>query len=327
MEKQIKLACIGGGTGLSTILRGLKKHSCSITAIVTVSDNGGSSGMLRKEMQVLPPGDIRNCLLALAETEPVIEEMFQYRFKEGSMSGQNMGNLFLAVLSDLYQNFGLAVEKAAEVLRVKGRVLPVTLESIQLQAFFEDGGMLTGETEIVEACKTGRREIGRISLVPENPGAYSHVVDALMEADVVLLGPGSLFTSVVPNLLVAGVAEALAKTRATVVHVANIMTQPGETEGFNLRDHVRAIESYLEPGTIDVVVCNSAKVNGEILKHYLDDGAAFVENDCDGCTVIEAPMAIVEEKGGFIRHDADALAQIIQAIAEGEVDGCRSRRL
>ncbi len=307
----MKLACIGGGTGLSTILRGLKKHSDNITAIVTVSDNGGSSGILRREMNMLPPGDIRNCLLALAETEPVFEDLFQYRFKEGSLRGQNLGNLFLAALTDMYQNFGHAVEKANDILRVRGRVLPVTLEDIELEAHFVDGTTLVGETQIVEACKEERKEIKKISLLPANPKVHSHVIDAIEEADIVLLGPGSLFTSIVPNLLVDGVAEALKRTKAKVVYVGNIMTQPGETEGFSLSDHLGVIESYLEPNTIDMVVCNSAHVNGDILKNYLQDGAAFVRNDCESYLVIEAPMALVEDKEKHIRHDADVLAEII----------------
>lgn len=317
MRKGIKLACIGGGTGLSTTLRGLKKYTDNITAIVTVADNGGSSGMLRREMNILPPGDIRNCLLALAETEPMLEQLFQYRFKEGSMEGQNLGNLFIAALTDIYQHFGLAVEKANEVLRVKGKVVPVTLEHIQLKALYEDGTTMIGEHEIVVASKADRKAIVEVELIPKEPEAYSHVIEAIYEADAVILGPGSLFTSIIPNLLVKGVSEALKATQAKVIYVANLMTQPGETDNYTLMDHLKKIEVYLEKGCIDYVIANNAFVDGEVLHHYLEDGAMRVVNDCkDAYLVVEIPIAGVEDREHYIRHDADILARVIIDILE-----------
>jgi uncharacterized cofD-like protein len=209
MYNHKRVTCIGGGTGLSTMLRGLKLFTPELTAIVTVADNGGSSGKIRREMNILPPGDIRNCILALAETEPIMEEIFQHRFREGSLEGQNLGNLFLAALTQIYGSFEQAVEKANEVLRVKGQVLPVTTENVELLATYEDGSQVLGEHEIVYTNKVVRKRIVRVQLVPEQPEAHLKAIEAILKADIIVLGPGSLYTSIIPNLLVKGISEAI----------------------------------------------------------------------------------------------------------------------
>jgi uncharacterized cofD-like protein len=242
ITKNKKIVCIGGGTGLSTMLMGLKQYTNNLTAIVTVSDNGGSSGILRREMNILPPGDIRNCLLALAETQPIMEEIFQYRFSEGSLEGQNFGNLFIAALNGIYGSFEVAVEKATEVLAVKGKVLPVTVENVELCASYKDGSVIVGESEIVIANKMERKEIDKVSLVPRTPKAYNKVLDAILEADIIVLGPGSLYTSIIPNLLVKGITEAIKESQGQLVYVSNIMTQPGETDKYTLNKHINIIE-------------------------------------------------------------------------------------
>lgn len=314
MYSKKRVVCIGGGTGLSTMLRGLKRHTDELTAIVTVADNGGSSGILRREMNILPPGDIRNCLLALAETEPIMHEIFNYRFSEGSLDGQNLGNLFLAALTGIYGSFEAAVEKANEVLAVKGQVLPVTTENVQLKATYEDGTMITGEHEIVYTNKVVRKKIHQVELEPSDPQAYSKSIEAIRKADLIILGPGSLFTSIIPNLLVDGISNAIRDSFATVVYVGNIMTQPGETDTFTLKMHVDEVEKYLGKGVIQFVVANNTVIDEEVEGHYMDDDAIVVENDLRTDTdynVIETDFAILSKCNGYLRHDAKKLAEII----------------
>lgn len=314
MYSKKRVVCVGGGTGLSTMLRGLKIHTDELTAIVTVADNGGSSGILRREMNILPPGDIRNCLLALAETEPIMHEIFNYRFSEGSLDGQNLGNLFLAALTGIYGSFEKAVEKANEVLAVKGQVLPVTTENVQLRATYADGTKITGEHEIVYTNKVVRKKIHKVELIPGQPEAYSKAVEAILKADLIILGPGSLFTSIIPNLLVHGVSEAIKASFATVIYVGNIMTQPGETDNFTLKMHVEEIENYLGKGVIQYVVANNTIIDSEVEGQYKDDDAILVKNDLKRDTdyyVIETDFAILSNCNGYLRHDAKKLAEII----------------
>jgi len=309
-----RVVCIGGGTGLSTMLRGLKITTQGITAVVTVADNGGSSGILRREMNILPPGDIRNCILALAETEPIMHDIFQYRFREGSLEGQNMGNLFLAALTDICGSFEEAVEKTNEVLAVKGQVIPVTTENVQLAAVYEDGSTIVGEHEIVYTNKIVRKKIEQVSLIPEKPKAYIKATQAIKKADLIVLGPGSLFTSIIPNLLVDGVCQAIKESFATVVYVGNIMTQPGETDKFTLRMHVEEIERYLGKHVIQYVIANDSTIDQATAEHYKDDDAIIVKNDLAmdvNYNVIETDIAVVSAREGYVRHSAKKLADII----------------
>lgn len=317
MYSHKRVACIGGGTGLSTMLRGLKLYTTELTAIVTVADNGGSSGQIRREMNILPPGDIRNCILALAETEPIMEEIFQHRFQEGSLKGQNLGNLFLAALTQIYGSFEKAVEKTNEVLRVKGQVLPVTTVDVELLATYEDGTQVLGEHEIVYTNKVVRKRIEKVALIPEHPEAYSKAIEAILKADIIVLGPGSLYTSIIPNLLVKGISDAIKKSNGTVVYVGNIMTQPGETDKYTLKMHVDAIEDYLGIGVIRYVIANQTELDKDIEGQYLDDEAIVVQNDYYNKTdfeIIKTDFAIVSDCTKYLRHDAKRLAEVIMAL-------------
>ncbi len=226
-----KIVAIGGGTGLSTMLRGLKRHTNNLTAIVTVADDGGGSGVLRQELGMLPPGDVRNCLEALANVEPVMGELLHYRFAEGSLKGQSFGNLFLAALNGISGSFDQAVSLMSQVLAITGRVLPVTTANVQLEAEFENGAKVLGESKIFYCKKREDCRIRRVRLLPQRPPALAPALEAISEADMIILGPGSLYTSIIPNLLVEGIARAVADADALKVYVANVMTQEGETEG------------------------------------------------------------------------------------------------
>jgi len=296
------------------MLRGLKLYTDEITAIVTVADNGGSSGILRREMNMLPPGDIRNCLVALAETEPLMQEVFKYRFKEGSLEGQSLGNLVMAALTDIYGSFEKAIEKTNEVLAVKGQVLPVTTEDVQLKATYEDGSKVVGEHEIVFTNKIVRKKIMNVELIPSEPQAYVKAIEEIYKADVIVLGPGSLFTSIIPNLLVRGISEAIRDSYAKIVYVGNIMTQPGETDNFTLKMHIDAIEEYLGKQVIEYVIANHSILDEDTEVHYREDDAIVVTNDIADdvhYNVIETDFALKTGKDGYIRHDSNRLAEII----------------
>ena len=255
----MKIAAIGGGTGLSTMLRGLKRISPSITAIVTVMDNGGGSGVLRQELGMLPPGDIRNCLQALANTEPTMEALLAYRFQDGALRGQSFGNLFLAALNGMCDTFDEAVARMSEVLAITGRVLPVTNENVQLLADFDDGVTVTGESQIAEYKKDLTRRIVRAYLSPEHPAALPACLDAIREADLIVLGPGSLFTSIIPNLLVPGVADAIRDSKGATVFVCGLADVQGETLHLNARDHVEALLDHGMRGLLDYVLIHSSR--------------------------------------------------------------------
>src|SRR5437588_570661 len=239
-----RIVCVGGGTGMPTVLRGLKHHSANITAIVTVGDDGGSSGRLRREHGILPPGDFRNNIVALAEVEPLMQRLFQYRFAEGSpLGGHSFGNLFVLAMSGITGNFEHALRETSRVLLVKGTILPSTLQDVEICAQFKDGSEVCGESTIPEIGKP----IERVSLRPEHPAAQPEAVSAILEADLIVVGPGSLYTSVVPNLLVEGLAKALIQSDGLKVYVCNVATQPGETDGYNVEAHVEALVRHL-PG-------------------------------------------------------------------------------
>ncbi len=312
-----RVAVIGGGHGLSTMLRGLKQYTKNITAIVTVADDGGGSGMLRDELGMLPPGDIRNCILALANTEPAMEELLDYRFSDGCLAGQSFGNLFLAALDGISDTFDQAVRRMGEVLAITGRVLPVTNQNVHLEAEFENGETVFGESRIFCAKKQTDSPIRRIRLVPEHPKALPESVGALLEADLIVLGPGSLYTSVIPNLLVDGIASAIVQSKALKVLVLNIMTQDGETEGYTGPDHLRALLAHGGEGLVDVCLANSAPVPQELAAAYRAEGAEPLdvrrgELEKMGVRVVEAPM--LTEEGGYLRHDAHRLARTLMEL-------------
>ncbi|ONI38617.1 hypothetical protein AN639_07510 [Candidatus Epulonipiscium fishelsonii] len=312
----MKVVAIGGGTGLSTLLKGLKKYTSEITAIVTVSDNGGGSGTLRQEMHILPPGDIRNCLVSLANTEPIMKNLLQYRFKEGPLEGQSFGNLFLATLSEVSGSFEKAVEISGKVLSITGRVLPVTLEDVDLYATFEDGMKLVGETEIVEYGKYKKAMIKSIILTPKNPKPTPDVINAIEQADVIILGPGSLYTSIISNLLVHQVATTIRKSKAQVFYIANIMSQPGETTGFTVEDHIKALEKYVGAYVIDKVIVNNTSLSKEYIQKYAEEGSHILKwnpNDLIWNRIlrIEADVSKINIEKQYIRHQSYKLADCI----------------
>ena len=313
---EIKVVAIGGGHGLSTMLRGLKRYTKDITAIVTVADDGGGSGMLREELGILPPGDIRNCILALANTEPTLEQLLNYRFTEGSLAGQSFGNLFLAAMNGISGSFDEAVHRMGDVLAITGRVLPVTDENVHLEAEFVNGSTVLGESKIFYAKKVNDCRIREVRLVPERPRALPESLEAIAQADLILLGPGSLYTSVIPNLLVEGVAEAIAASPALKIMVMNIMTQDGESEGYTGADHVRALIQHGAPGIVDVVIANNAELPESTLLPYRQEGVGPLVLDREavealGVEVREYPLALA---GRYVRHDTDALASAVMEV-------------
>lgn len=312
-----RVVAIGGGTGLSTMLRGLKHQDIDLTAIVTVADNGGGSGVLRQELGMLPPGDVRNCIQALANTEPTLSALLGYRFTEGSLKGQSFGNLFLAALNGMYGSFDKAVARMSEVLAITGRVLPVTTADVQLCAEFSGGIVVSGESEIAEFKKTTDARILRVWLTPERPAPLPECLDAIRGADLILLGPGSLYTSVMPNLLVEGISEAIRASRALRLYVMNLMTQDGETEGYAAADHIRALFDHGGDGLFTHCLLNSKPIPPEMLPSYAAEGAHPIEASDEelaalGVSVHRAPVARWEQ--GLIRHDSDALAEAVMEV-------------
>jgi len=249
-----KIVAIGGGTGLSTLLRGLKEYTGNLTAIVTVADDGGSSGRLRQELGILPPGDFRQCLVALADVEPLMTRLFQYRFTEGqALEGHSFGNLFIAAMTAITGNFERAIRESSRVLAVRGQILPSTLDNLTLCAEFDDDATVAGESAIPKEQK----RIRRIFLRPHRPAAYPEAIRAILEADLIVIGPGSIFTSVLPNLLVEDISRSIRSARAVKVYVCNVATEHGETDGFFVMDHIRAFESHVGPGLFQYVLVNN----------------------------------------------------------------------
>ena len=309
-----KVVAIGGGTGLSTMLRGLKQYTDRITAVVTVADDGGGSGVLRQELGMPPPGDIRNCLEALANVEPLISELMHYRFTDGSLRGQSFGNLFLAALNGISPSFDAAVAAMSQVLAITGRVLPVTNANVQLEAELASGARVLGESNIFYCKKRERCRIDRVHLLPERPPALPEVLEAIHAADMILLGPGSLYTSIIPNLLVEGVTEALKKTKAPKIYVCNVMGQPGETVGYTAFDHVRAIIKHGGEGLMDYCIVNSAPIPDAVRVRYASDGVSEVSIDREkfsecGIGLISAPL--IADGESLARHNPDLLANCI----------------
>lgn len=315
-KRQPRIAAIGGGHGLSSMLRGLKRYTKYITAIVTVADDGGGSGMLREDLGMLPPGDIRNCIMALANTEPTMAQLLNYRFTEGSLSGQSFGNLFLAAMNGISGSFDEAVQRMGEVLAITGRVLPVTNQNVYLEAEFDNGSRTLGESKIFYAKKINDCRIRQVRLVPEHPDALVDSVEAILDADIIVIGPGSLYTSIIPNFLVDGISEAIRASGAVREYVLNIMTQDGETEGYTGEDHVRALLEHAGGGVVDVCIANNAPVPEKWLAPYRREGADQIRLDrakieALGVAVREFPLCL---PGRYIRHNPDALSQAILSV-------------
>jgi uncharacterized cofD-like protein len=304
------VVAIGGGTGASGLLRGLKDHTDKLTAVVTVADDGGSSGRFRKEFAMLPPGDIRSCLAALSDAGPVLEKLFQYRFEEGDLKGHAFGNIFLAAMTQVTGDFEQAVREANRVLNVRGRVLPATGTKISLIAEHEDGSKTTGESLVGKVTKP----VARLSLKPDDAPAGTDVVDAIMTADVILLGPGSLYTSVLPCLLIHQIRRALLETPAVVGYVCNIMTQPGETQGFVASRHAEVIVEHTSDKLLDFVVVNTGRIPDRLSQAYAAENSVRVEPDLAKLSQLPGAPRIVTADlvaaDHVVRHQPGKLAEL-----------------
>jgi uncharacterized cofD-like protein len=317
-----RLVAIGGGTGLSTLLRGLKEFVAprpedasrypirDLAAVVTVTDDGGSSGRLCREYSVLPPGDIRNCMVALSQDEALLGRLFQYRFTTGQgLRGHSFGNLFLTALSHVTGDFTRAVRVSSEVLAIRGRIFPSTNQLVSLEAVLENGKRIVGESRI----GSSRHPIRRVRLSPRNAKPLPEVLEAIAAADLIVLGPGSLYTSVIPNLLVSGVAEAIEKSSATRVYIANAMTQPGETRNYALTDHVRAIQHHTQRKLLDWVVINNKSIAPDVAQRYRSEGAEPVVADVTELQRmgLRCVFDALIETHGVIRHNSKRLARLL----------------
>ncbi|MBR4949575.1 MAG: YvcK family protein [Clostridia bacterium] len=312
-----KVVVIGGGTGLSTMLRGLKKLPIDITAIVAVSDDGGGSGMIRSDLGILPPGDIRNCILALSNAEPTMTELLRYRFQDGNLKGQSFGNLFLAAMNGISMSFSQAVLKMCKILSVNGQVLPVTEEDVNLKGIFNDQSSIIGESKISEYIKKTGKKLDHVELIPENPKALDDALEEIRKAKMIILGPGSLYTSIIPNLLVNGISEAIRKSSAKKVYIANVMTQQGETEGYTLSDHISALHKHSFEDIIEYCLVNNRKGEEIYLEKYRLEGAEPVIIDDDKFTDSNIKFIkkdFLNEGGNYLRHDPRKLADVIYEL-------------
>jgi len=327
-NRELNLVALGGGTGLSTLLAGLKRlvgdHSSgdlwisNLSAIVTVSDDGGSSGRLRDELQMLPPGDIRNCMIALSEDSNLLSRLFRYRFRgQGELGGHSFGNLFLAALTEVTGDFTEAVRLSSEVLASKGHIYPATISDVRLAAELEDGSVVRGETQI----SASRAPIRRLRLEPEQCLPLPETLKAIRAADVITVGPGSLYTSILPNLLVSRVAAAIGESQATKIFICNLMTQPGETDNYTARQHLETTKSYAPEIHFDFVIVNDRRITKEQAQRYALEGAYQIGIDDDAIdAVLDESTQVVRtnllEAGEKVRHDSNLLARVVLACKQ-----------
>ncbi|MDF2722172.1 MAG: gluconeosis factor [Paenibacillus sp.] len=317
-----KIVVIGGGTGLSVMLRGLKEQPLSITAIVTVADDGGSSGVLRNELQIPPPGDIRNVLIALADVEPLLSQMLQHRFPSGgALAGHSLGNLILAAMKEITGDFVTGVRELSRVFAVRGRVLPACDHQIVLKALMEDGSIVTGESNIPKAGG----KIKRVFLEPADVSPLDEAVEAIREADAILVGPGSLYTSILPNLLVPKLAETIMQSEAVKIFICNVMTQPGETDNFSASDHIKAVYDHVGYHMFDYIIVNNGEIPQKVQNKYAEQGAKAVNLDISeieklGCQVIADRLVLFRT---YLRHDAEKLSHHIFQLVDRWMVGKR----
>jgi uncharacterized cofD-like protein len=320
--RPVRVVALGGGTGLSAVLRGLKKHVAErgksslgrliadLTAVVTVTDDGGSSGRLRREYRVLPPGDIRNCMVALSKDEHLLGKLFQYRFPAGrGLAGHSFGNLFLTALTNITGDFPRAVQVSAQVLAIRGRIFPSTAQNVTLEAVLEGGTIVPGETNISRS----RKRIATVRLVPRMVRPLPEVIKAIREADLILVGPGSLYTSILPNLLVEKMVDAITRSKATCVYIANLMTQPGETRHYSVADHVRAIYRHTRQPIFDFVVINQTPVSPRLLSRYKAEGAEPVDpslGELENMGVRYVTGDLLQQEG-VVRHNQERLTRLL----------------
>jgi uncharacterized cofD-like protein len=318
LERGPKIVVVGGGTGLSTLLKGLKDKTGNITAIVTVADDGGSSGRLREEFGVLPPGDIRNCLVALSDSGDLLGDLFQYRFTSGKgLHGHNFGNLFITALARVTGDFASAIRESSKVLAIRGNVYPATLETVKLLVRREDGTETLGESRMRDLAHS---PIEKLKLIPGDCAATTESVKAIREADAIVLGPGSLYSSVMPNLLISGIQKEIVRSKAPKIYICNVMTESGETDNFSVSDHVRAIIKHTDPNIVNYCVANTARIPEPMYKRYREDEnklpVKVEERDIkwmerEKITLIEADIASAKE---FVRHDTYKLSEVIMQI-------------
>ncbi|QHA01692.1 gluconeogenesis factor YvcK family protein [Dehalobacter restrictus] len=309
LKRGPKIVVIGGGTGLSALLKGLKEYTSNLTAIVTVGDDGGSSGRLRRELGILPPGDIRNCLVALAEKEDIMEELFSYRFDTGTLAGHSLGNLFLAGLAGRFGDFQKGIEQIGKVFALRGEVYPSTLSQITLNAYFEDGRFINGET----AIRTTPGKIKVLNIMPQDCRPLPGALAAIEDADLIVLGPGSLYTSIIPNLLVKGLRDKIASAKAPCIYVCNIMTEPGETDHYTVADHLKVIIEHGGKDLVDAVLAARENISQQVRERYQVEGAEVV----DGDAAEAEKLGVRYFEGSFytggevVRHNPDKLAKEI----------------
>lgn len=310
LEHGPRIVAIGGGTGLSTLLHGIKEYTSNITAIVTVADDGGSSGRLRQQFDIVAPGDIRNCLVALAADETMMRELFQYRFKQQTeFSGHSFGNLFITAMTQVTGDFEKALKESSKVLSIRGRVLPSTFDKVTLVAEHKDGRETIGEAQIPKSGEP----IKKIFIRPKDAVGAPDAVRAIQEAELIILGPGSLYTSIIPNLLLKEIREAVVAARVSKIYVCNIMTQLGETDNFKASDHVKELVAHTHPGVLDVCVVNVGKIPSDMLKKYASENSIPVVADSQ--TIKDFGYGVIEEdlanSVDHVRHDSDKLARIV----------------
>ena len=325
--KRIKLVLIGGGTGLSVLARGLKDFPIDITTIVTVADDGGSTGKIRNEMDIPAPGDIRNVISALSDSESTIERLFQYRFKENQVEGHSLGNLLIAALTNMNDDFGHAVKELSKILNIRGRVIPSTNSSVRLNAVMEDGEIVYGESKITKKNK----KIERVFLEPENVEPMEEAVEAIEDADLIVLGPGSLYTSVISNLCVKGIADSLLNCDAPKLYVSNVMTQPGETNHYTALDHVEAIHNHMGRQCINYAICSTQTFNTDVLQRYKEDGAVPVkcnmsDMEARNIKVFTHENLVEVSQENYVRHNTEVLSKMIYEIAMRETETIEFKR-
>lgn len=317
--KKIKVAMIGGGTGLAVLSRGLKTYPVDISAIVSVADDGGSTGIIRDQIDMPAPGDIRNVMSALSEVENQLDHLFSYRFKKDEISGHSLGNLMLAAMYDISGDFATAVSELSKILNVKGTVIPSTNVSPKLAARMYDDSIIIGESYIPKI----KKEIREMYLIPTNIDATPAAAEAILDADIIVLGPGSLYTSIIPNLLPKGISEAIAASNGIKVYVSNLLEQPGETMGMTAYDHLHAIEKHLKSQVIDYVILNERDVYAQMADTYKKRGVHIIKSDREklearGVKVITHDKLIIVDDEGVVRHNNEQLAEIIYDIVIDE---------
>lgn len=310
-----KILAIGGGTGLSTLLKGIKNYSSDITAIVTMADDGGGSGVLRRSFGMLPLGDVRNCLLALSDIEPEMNTLLSHRFEKGELKGQSFGNLFLLAMNEIYGSFEEAVKMASSILRVKGTVMPITVNDVNIEATYDDKSKAFGESILPAEAIKDNKKIKRVELCPKDVEPLDGVITAINKADIILIGPGSLYTSIIPNLLVKGVTEAIISSAAKKIYVQNVMTQHGETDDMSVKDHVEAIFEHSDK-IFDSIIINNKVLSEDLKKKYQEEYQEQIFlTDGDKKYLEEEAIDYIEgdclDGGDYVRHDSEKLANMI----------------